>query len=234
MRRHRMHRSTNPSLAIDLGIGILFTLFLISLGLIIAINLRFLYYADIKWFNLEESSGFSYQTIKDNYNALIDYCSPFYQGDLVFPSLAASASGISHFAEVKVIFNTFYLLFAGTTVALIAILIYKLKKGQYRFYFVSSITSIVLPLFVLGACAIDFDTTFILFHKIAFRNDDWLFDPSTDPIITLLPENFFLQCALVIVAIVLLGSLILYLIYRHFKKKNQTINLLPRKVNYYY
>lgn len=234
MRRHRMHRSTNPSFAIDLGIGILFTLFLISLGLIIAINLRFLYYADIKWFNLEENSGLTYQTIKENYDALINYCSPFYQGDLVFPSLAASASGISHFAEVKVIFNAFYIIFAITTVALVSILVMKLKKGQYRFFLVSSITSIVLPLFVLGACAIDFDTTFLLFHKIAFRNDDWLFDPTTDPIITLLPENFFLQCALVIVAIVLLGSLILYLIYRHFKKKNQTMTLLPRKRNYYY
>lgn len=234
MRRHRMHRSTNPSFAIDLGIGILFTLFLISLGLIIAINLRFLYYADIKWFNLEENSGLSYQTIKENYDALINYCSPFYQGDLIFPSLAASASGISHFAEVKVIFNAFYIIFAIATIALTAILILKLKKGQYRFLLVSSITSVVLPLFVLGACAIDFDTTFLLFHKIAFRNDDWLFDPTTDPIITLLPENFFLQCALVIVAIVLLGSLILYLIYRHYKKKNQTMNLLPRKMNYYY
>ncbi len=234
MKRRRMHKSTNPSLAIDLGVGILFTLFLISLGLILAINLRFLYYADIKWFHLEETSGLTYQTIKENYNALIDYCSPFYQGKLVFPSLAASASGLSHFAEVKVIFNAFYLLFVITLIALLVILILKLKKGQYRFFLVSSITSIVLPLIVLGACAIDFDTTFLLFHKIAFRNDDWLFDPNTDPIITLLPESFFLQCALVIVAVVLLGSLILFLIYRHLKKNNETVSLLPRKMNYYY
>jgi integral membrane protein (TIGR01906 family) len=234
MRRRSKHSTKDPNFAIDIVIGILFALFLISLGLILAINMRFLYYADIKWFNLEDSSGLSYQTIKENYNALIDYCSPFYQGNLVFPTLAASASGISHFAEVKVIFNTFYLMFTVTTIALTVFVIIKHKKGQYRFFFVSSITAIVLPLITLAACAIDFNTTFRIFHLIVFRNDDWMFDPTTDPIITLLPEIYFLQCALIIVAIVLLGSLILYLIYRHQKKKNQPIALIPRKVNYYY
>ena len=31
-------------------------------------------------------------------------------------------------------------------------------------------------------------------HKILFNNDDWLFDYETDPIIYLLPEEFFLTC----------------------------------------
>lgn len=232
--RHRRHRTNKPNITIDIGIGILFTLFLVSLGLIIAINLRFLYYADIKWFNLEEKTGLSYQTIKENYNALIDYCSPFYQGKLVFPSLAASASGLSHFAEVKVIFNFFYIMFAVTTVALIAIIIIKHKRQNYRFYLVSSITSIVLPVITLAACAIDFETTFYIFHKIFFRNDDWMFDPNTDPIILLLPESYFLQGALIIAAIILLGSLILFLLYHYQKKKHQPISLLKRKMNYYY
>ncbi len=26
-----------------------------------------------------------------------------------------------------------------------------------------------------------------------FRNQDWLFDPQTDPIILVLPENFFMR-----------------------------------------
>ena len=234
MKKRRIHRPKHTSFGADIGTGILFALFLISLGLILAINMRFLYYASIKWFNLEETSGLSYQIIKENYNALIDYCSPFYQGKLVFPTLAASASGISHFAEVKVIFNAFYLMFAITTIALIVIIVIKHRKGQYRYLLVSSITSIVLPLITLAASAIDFETTFLVFHKIAFRNDDWLFDPNTDPIITLLPESFFLQCALIIVAIVLLGSLILFLIYRHLKKKNHPMKLTSRKVNYYY
>lgn len=232
MRRNK-HHTNKERIAIDIGIGILFTLFLISLGLILAINLRFLYYADIKWFNLEKTSGLSYQIIKENYNALIDYCSPFYQGKLIFPSIAASASGLSHFAEVKVIFNTFYLLFALTTVALIAILIIKHKRERYRFYLVSSITSIILPILTLIVCAIDFDTTFLMFHKIFFRNDDWIFDPTTDPIILLLPERYFLQAVLIIIVVILLGSLALFLLYRHHKKK-QPVSLIQPKVNYYY
>ncbi len=218
----------------DIGIGILYAIFLISLGLILAINLRFLYYANIKWFDLEQSTGLPYQVIKENYDALIDYCSPFFHGDLVFPSLAASASGISHFAEVKVIFNVFYIMFAITSISLIVIFIMKRKKRQYQYMRTVSITSIVLPVITLIACSINFNAAFNIMHKILFRNDDWLFDPQTDPIILLLPERFFLQCAFIIIAVVLIGCLILYLVYRHHKKMNKSVPLIKPKVNYFY
>ncbi|MDD5934784.1 MAG: TIGR01906 family membrane protein [Clostridiales bacterium] len=231
---YKKKRKSALSYTADIGIGILFTVLLISIGLILAINLRFLYYADIKWFDLEQSSGLPYQVIKENYNALIDYCSPFFKGSLVFPSLAASTSGISHFAEVKTIFNIFYIMFAVITVLLIIIVALKHKKGQYQYLRTASITSIVLPLITLIACSINFNATFKLMHKVLFRNNDWLFDPNTDPIILLLPEKFFLQCALIIIATVLLGSLILHLIYSHLKKKNKEVPLIQPKVNYYY
>ncbi len=218
----------------DIGIGILYTIFLISLGLILAINLRFLYYASIKWFDLEQSTGLSYQMIKENYDALINYCSPFFRGSLVFPSLTASASGISHFAEVKAIFNVFYIMFAITTLLLIMFFIMKRRKRQYQYMRTASITSIVLPVITLLACSINFNASFNLMHKILFRNDDWLFDEKTDPIILLLPESYFLQCAFIIIATVLIGSLILYLVYRHNKKMNQSVPLIKPKVNYFY
>lgn len=231
--RKKRHKS-RISYPADIGIGILYTIFLISLGLILAINLRFLYFANIKWFDLEQSTGLSYEVIKENYNALIDYCSPFFRGNLVFPSLAASASGLSHFAEVKVIFNVFYIMFAITTFSLIVIFIVKQKKRQYQYMRTVSITSIVLPVITLIACSINFNATFNFMHKILFRNDDWLFDPETDPIILLLPERFFLQCVIIIIAVVLIGSLILYLVYRHHKKLNKTVPLIQPKVNYFY
>lgn len=227
-------RNKKNSLPVNIGIGLLFTLFLISLGLILAINLRFLYYADIKWFNLEQSTGLSYQEIKSNYNALIDYNSPFYHGDLVFPTLPSSATGLSHFAEVKVLFNFFYLSFAVTLVALVAIVLYQRRKEQFQYLRVASITSIVLPIVTLLGCSINFEASFTFLHKLFFRNDDWLFDPNTDPIITLLPAQFFLQCAIVIIVVVLTGSLILYLRYRHYKKKHKARPLISPKINYYY
>ena len=55
-----------------------------------------------------------------------------------------------------------------------------------------------LPL-VLGLVGvfIGFEQFFTLFHQILFVGDDtWLFDPAKDPVILILPENFFLQAFL--------------------------------------
>ena len=198
--------------------GILFTLFFISVGLMIAINFRPLFYADIKLLNLEAQSGLPASIIKENYDALIDYCSPFYQGELSFPSLPASESGLSHFAEVKVLFQFFYISALVTFVLLVGIILYKKRKKNHEYLLISSITMILLPLICLIGSAINFSKTFELFHRLVFSNDDWLFDPITDPIINILPESFFLQCALIIIFCVLAGSLILYLRYRHYRK----------------
>ena len=68
--------------------------------------------------------------------------------------------------------------------------------------------------------AIDFNTCFILFHKIMFSNDYWIFDPQLDPVINMLPEEFFMHMGIVILVIMLIVSIILQLIYRLIKKIN--------------
>ena len=204
----------------DIGIGVLFTLFFISLGVILVINFRGLYKFDVKHLNIAQTSGYSEEEIMDNYNALIDYCSPFYQGDLTFPTMEASESGLFHFKEVKDIFVTFYGIAPITGLLLLAIIIYKCRKKETSYLFTSSITCILLPTVVALACAINFDKTFVLFHKLFFNNDYWLFDPVTDPIITVLPEEFFLHCAIFIVIFVILCSLGLFLASRIVTKRN--------------
>lgn len=201
----------------DLGIGVIFTLLLISLGVVFTINFRPLYYFDINFLNIDSSSGMSRQEIINNYDALIDYSSPFFQGELHLPTLPSSPAGIQHFEEVKDIFILFYILGLFTLIATIIIVIYKFKKNDYSFLWVSSVTSIVLPTLIGLLLFIDFDTTFRVFHEIFFDNDYWLFDPVTDPIIRILPDTFFLHSALLVIFIVLLGSLILYLTYRKMK-----------------
>ncbi len=49
--------------------------------------------------------------------------------------------------------------------------------------------------------AIDFDSLFILFHRVAFTNDLWLLDPRTDLLIRLMPTEFFVAYAAVIGAV---------------------------------
>lgn len=198
----------------DILIGFIFTLLFISIGVIAAVNFRFIYYLDISNLNIEASSGLSREIIVENYDALIDYNSPFYKGDLKFPTLPASPSGLQHFSEVKNIFISFYYIGILTLIAGIFIVIYKNKKRDFSYLRVSSVTVLVIPAIAAIACAVNFDQTFIIFHKIFFRNNYWLFDPVTDPVITILPDTFFLHALIVIIASVVLGSLTLFLFSR--------------------
>lgn len=202
----------------DFLIGCIFTLLLISFAVVITINFRPLYYLDIDFLNIPESSGYPREEIKANYDALIDYSSPFFTGQLSFPTLAASDNGLQHFKEVKNIFNFFYILAAITLVISVIIIQYKRMRKDHSYLLASSITAIVLPSLVAIALAIDFDTAFVVFHKIFFNNDYWLFDPITDPIINILPASFFLHCALLIIFIIILGSILLALTHNHIRK----------------
>lgn len=57
---------------------------------------------------------------------------------------------------------------------------------------------------ILLAC-IDFDSLFVLFHKLAFTNDLWLLNPQTDLLIRLMPIEFFISYAAIIGGLWLLG-----------------------------
>lgn len=197
----------------DLLIGIIFMFLFISISVVITINFRPLYYMDINLLSIEAESGIPKDEILKNYNALIDYCSPFFRGELKFPTLAASESGLSHFAEVKNIFTSFYVIGAITLILGIFIIVKKSKSKDYGYLLVSAITAIVLPLLLGFFMALNFDRTFILLHKLFFNNDDWLFDPFSDPVITILPDSFFLHCAIMIISIVILFSAIFLVVY---------------------
>ena len=59
----------------------------------------------------------------------------------------------------------------------------------------------------------------MIFHQIVFRNDYWIFNEATDPVITILPEAFFMHCFMMIVGIVMVISAGLYAYYCIQKKK---------------
>lgn len=64
---------------------------------------------------------------------------------------------------------------------------------------------------ILGIiAAVDFDGFFVKFHHAFFPGkDNWIFDPAKDEIIKILPEEFFRNCAILIVAIILVASIAL-------------------------
>ena len=51
-------------------------------------------------------------------------------------------------------------------------------------------------LVIIALMLVNFEQVFIAFHEVLFRNQDWIFDPNTDPVINMLPDTFFLECFL--------------------------------------
>ena len=77
----------------------------------------------------------------------------------------------------------------------------------------------MLILLVGALAATDFDRAFTVFHGIFFPGkDNWLFDPAADPVIVLLPEEFFRNCAIAI-GVSLLGLCLLLLFTGRRQKK---------------
>lgn len=187
---------------------------IISLSVVIVLNFRPLYYLDIKMLDIPEQSGFSAETIRENYDALIDYNSMFFTGELEFPTLPQSESGRVHFEEVKEIF-VFFQKTAIVTGLLSAVGIFILRRERPKWYLkYAGILTVVLPVVVGAAIAVNWDRVFVLFHELMFDNDYWLFDAATDPVILMLPDAFFMHCAVGIVGLVVVGAVICLVGYR--------------------
>ena len=58
--------------------------------------------------------------------------------------------------------------------------------------------------------ATDFDRAFVIFHSIFFPGKtNWIFDWRTDPIILLLPEDFFRNCAILVLVLLVFWCAVL-------------------------
>lgn len=194
-------------------------LFIISLAVILTLNFKQLYYFDIGFLNIPESSGLSEEVIRENYDVLIDYNSMFNSDELEFPSLAMSETGKIHFEEVKEIFVMFQYFFVFTIFFTIGFVIYKIKKKSYNFFKLTAIFTVVIPTVLGTLIGLNWNWFFIKFHQIAFDNDYWIFDPASDPVITILPDAFFMHAAIMILAIALILSGICLGCYSYFSKK---------------
>ena len=72
-----------------------------------------------------------------------------------------------------------------------------------------------------GIGAADFDAFFVKFHHTFFPGkENWIFDPAKDEIIKILPEEFFRNCAILIVSVIVLVSV--FLIANYLIKRNRS------------
>jgi integral membrane protein (TIGR01906 family) len=126
--------------------------------------------------------------------------------------MAFSEKGAAHFADCKFLFDLNGTVLLLSSACLLALFFLRKKLGPYKLgkrsaAFYAGIGAVVLPLVAGGLAATDFDRAFVVFHQIFFPGkDNWIFDYRTDEIIRVLPQDFFMHCAILIAAGVLILS----------------------------
>ena len=197
-----------------------FTFSFIILSVNFTLLFKPLYYMDIGILNIEQSSNLNKSELEANYNYVITYLTQNTNKEFTLPTLPSSNHGKIHFKEVKAIFdNLKIMLFISITISIIGIIINKRRK-TIRYLLTSSILLIIIPIILLIPFLINFDKSFTTFHHVFFNNDYWLFDIKLDPIITILPQNFFFHCAILMIFLIIISSITLKYIYKAAKKSD--------------
>lgn len=204
--------------------NILFCIFfsaLIIMGSIrLTIGFKSLYYFDIDYLNIDTENDMNKEEVKLNYDYMIDYNLDKISGEFNLPTLKSSPEGKIHFEEVKEIFQNINKLLLLSLIITVIGVVSNLRNKSIYFLKLTSKLVIILPILVSIPMIINFNQTFIIFHKILFDNDYWIFDPIKDPVINILPEEFFYHAGIMIIILVILSSIVLRYIYQYYKSKN--------------
>ncbi len=189
-------------------LGVCLLLLFIGAGLAVTLSCRSLYTSGIEEWRLDEISGLSRETIVRNYDVMMDWTSPFHRESLKLPDLTLSPSAAQHFAECKPLFDFFLIAGAVSLPVCVWLTVHFIRAKRWGNIAAAGIISLAIPVVFVLPALIDFDMLFVIFHKIFFNNDMWLFDPAVDPVINILPEAYFMRCALLMGGIITAGGLL--------------------------
>lgn len=196
--------------------GIWFFLALISATVLIVLNCTPIYGFIIDKYRLSAITGLSKDTLMINYKEMVSYLQRFGSDYLTLPDFAMSQNGMIHFADVRIIFQWLYVI---TILFIIALGIFLVIKHHDKDKAILSMFNkgVNLAFIVFGlliiSMMVNFSATFTMFHKIFFRNDYWIFDYRTDPVILALPEELFLILSVMIIVILLTACILVKVLY---------------------
>ena len=178
--------------------------------------LRPFYYVQIGPLGVCQASGLTAAQARAAYNDVMDYCLGL-RPDFAAGVLPFSAEGAGHFADVRGLFLLAVWVFVAAAGLLLAgTVVCRLRRQRLPrlggrtpgFWAACGLGGLFLLIALLAA--LDFDGAFTVFHSIFFPGkDNWLFDPVTDPVILILPEAFFRNCAIAIVTVLLTVCIVL-------------------------
>ena len=196
-------------------LAVLTALAVLTGAVAVPILCRPFYYAQIGPLDLEGNTGLTQEQIRQSYDEVLDYCTglseEFSAGVLPF-----SDSGAGHFADVRGLFLLDLGVLAVSLIALAAVILLLRRRMRPQtllgrgpgFWGACGLGAVFLV--IGGLAALDFDRAFTVFHALFFPGKtNWIFDWRTDPVILILPQEFFRSCALLILALILLWCAVL-------------------------
>ena len=173
----------------------------VSIGL--PIYIRPFYYAHIGSYELDQLSGYPESQIREAYDQVLDYLTlpgkEFGTGVLPY-----SPEGKAHFEDCKALFDLNAGLLLTSLLVLALLFVMRKRWGPYRLGrhsapYWAAVLAVTLPLVIGALAALDFDRAFVIFHSIFFPGKtNWVFDWYADQIIRVLPQAFFMNCAILI------------------------------------
>lgn len=225
------NKTVNAILTVLFGISVF--LFIITFSIGLPIYCRFFYYLQINPLGIPEATGYDYATVKAAFDEVMNYLTlpGFAFGTGVF---GYTEDGAAHFADCKALFNLNLIVLLISTIIAITILILNKKKTVkllrpfgMNVAFISAISIFAFFAILICLVATDFDAAFTTFHKIFFPGkDNWQFSYK-DEIIKALPQQFFMNCAILIAAGIIcisVGIIIFQLVKKHRRKKAVSSN----------
>lgn len=200
-------------------------LFTVTFSIGLPVYVRQFYFLHIDLLSLESESGVEKEQIKEAYNELMDYLT-LPNAEFSTGVFEYSKEGKSHFEDCKSLFLlNGTVLIASTVTLLLFEILDKTKKLTLIRRDLSSVAggvTLVLCTVLTLFASLDFERAFTVFHKIFFAGkNNWVFDPSTDGIIKVLPAEFFANCAVLIGAGIVTVSVI-FIVLGFIKKRNFT------------
>lgn len=210
------------------GLILTITLMLGVLSASVAVPLvcRPFYYAHVKLMHMEEKTPWTEAEIREAYDEMMDFCmkgEEFGTGVLKW-----SEDGKAHFADCAVLFrlDLAVAMASAAVLCILAVLFllgFRPKKLFRRGpFFWAGLLEILTFLSLAGYAATDFDRFFVQFHHVFFPGkENWIFYYDVDEIINVLPETFFMDCGILVVAVLFLLCLAEILIDRKIRKRKK-------------
>ncbi len=183
---------------------------ILTLSITFTINFIPLYEWTAESLDLANRVGLSQDRLMQNYEKLIGYLNKPWVGTLNLPDFPSSESGLFHFYEVKRLFLLNYAILGISGIGAFVYLTYVQKTKQQWKLIQPFRIAIGVPFVALFFLTVNFNRFFILFHELFFNNDDWIFNAATDPIILVLPEQFFLYTFILAFGLLIAGFLGVY------------------------